>query len=175
VNRIEQKLELLKEMLKNPKHLVNTMEVPFYIFNYDIEDEFIVRYHMKKIVNSLSFKVDIADLFEIFIKILKDVDYLSYLFGREKEEIFENILSFIPDVPDKIIEIAKDADMLFITGISEAYPFLRVYDILNDIEGHLNIPVIVFYPGTFNGVNFWLFGKIEDGVYYRANSITDEQ
>ena len=175
MDRIEKRLELLKEILKNPDVLVSTMEVPFYVFDYDVEDEPVVEYHLERIVAVLPFEVCKAHIFHILVEVLKEAEYISYLFGRGRSEVLENILSFVSDVRDRILKSSNNADIVFITGVGEGYPFLRVSNILNDLEGHLNVPVVVFYPGTFDGVKFLLFRRLEDGVYYRAKPIIERE
>ena len=43
------------------------------------------------------------------------------------------------------------------------------HKILDNIQ-HIfaDIPVLMLYPGTFNGQDLGLFGKFLDGHYYRA-------
>ena len=59
--------------------------------------------------------------------------------------------------------------MLVITGVGEVYPFMRVHNVLDNIQ-HLfeNTPVVVMSPGRFDGQTLSLFGKLTDGNYYRA-------
>ena len=66
-------------------------------------------------------------------------------------------------------ETNKPGDVLLITGVGEVYPFMRVHNILDNIQ-HLfeDAPIVVAYPGRFNGQTLSLFGKLTDGSYYRA-------
>lgn len=60
-------------------------------------------------------------------------------------------------------------DVLIITGVGEVYPFMRVHNILNNMQSSFrDVPVVVAYPGTFDGGSLSLFGKLKDGNYYRA-------
>ena len=54
-------------------------------------------------------------------------------------------------------------------GVGKVYPFMRSHKILDNIQ-HIfaDIPVLMLYPGTFNGQDLGLFGKFLDGHYYRA-------
>ena len=60
-------------------------------------------------------------------------------------------------------------DILLISGIGKVYPFMRSHKILDNIQ-HIfaDIPVLMLYPGTFDGQDLGLFGKFLDGHYYRA-------
>ena len=64
--------------------------------------------------------------------------------------------------------------MILITGVGEAYPFIRVHAVLDAIQPDItdNIPIVVMYPGSFNGRELKLFNKLKPDGYYRAfNSI----
>ena len=75
-----EKLNLIEERIKSPdfiKTLGLGNEIPFYIFDYNPQDEFQVREHIKmlkqKINNSNDdFKIKEIDLFEILIDCLKE-------------------------------------------------------------------------------------------------------
>ena len=60
-------------------------------------------------------------------------------------------------------------DVLLISGVGKVYPFMRSHKILDNIQ-HIfaDIPVLMLYPGTFDGQDLGLFGKFLDGHYYRA-------
>ena len=60
-------------------------------------------------------------------------------------------------------------DVLFLTGVGKIFPFMRSHKMLDSMQ-HLfeDIPIVMFYPGSFNGQDLGLFGKFLDGHYYRA-------
>ena len=60
-------------------------------------------------------------------------------------------------------------DVLFLTGAGKIFPFMRSHKMLDSMQ-HLfeDIPIVMFYPGSFNGQDLGLFGKFLDGHYYRA-------
>jgi hypothetical protein len=63
----------------------------------------------------------------------------------------------------------QHGDVLFLTGIGKVFPFMRSHIMLNIMqETFADIPIVVFYPGTFNGQELTLFDKFHDGNYYRA-------
>lgn len=66
-------------------------------------------------------------------------------------------------------ESHQSGDVLVISGVGDVYPFMRVHKILDNIQ-HIfsDIPILVLYPGTFNGQELSLFGEFQDGNYYRA-------
>lgn len=76
--------------------------------------------------------------------------------------------------PEAFVELMQyeshqHGDILLITGVGKVYPFMRSHNILDNIQ-HLfsDIPVVMLYPGKFNGQELSLFGELQDGNYYRA-------
>ena len=62
-------------------------------------------------------------------------------------------------------------DVILITGVGEAFPFIRVHALLEAMQPHFNdIPILVMYPGTFDGRSVKLFDKLTPNPYYRAFS-----
>jgi hypothetical protein len=67
-------------------------------------------------------------------------------------------------------------DVLFLTGVGKAYPFMRSHKMLDSMQqAFADVPIVMFYPGTFNGQDLNLFkseGKqsagFMDAHYYRA-------
>ena len=58
---------------------------------------------------------------------------------------------------------------VFETGIGKIHPFMRSHKMLDSMQ-HLfeDIPIVMFYPGTFNGQTLNLFDEFKEGNYYRA-------
>ena len=86
-----------------------------------------------------------------------------------------------PNGPEKYLEFIhgsfierygepkRGRDVLIITGVGKIYPFMRAHIILESIQPVFSdIPVVLFYPGTYDGQQLKLFGTIADGNYYRA-------
>ena len=76
--------------------------------------------------------------------------------------------------PEAFVEKMKyepheHGDILLITGVGKVYPFMRSHNILDNIQ-HIfsDIPVVMLYPGAYNGQELSLFAEFEDGNYYRA-------
>ena len=76
--------------------------------------------------------------------------------------------------PEALLEYMKyepheKGDVLVLTGIGKIYPFMRSHKMLDSMQ-HLfeDIPIVMFYPGSFNGQDLGLFGRFLDGHYYRA-------
>ena len=180
LQKIEEKIRD-KEFRKN-KGLGN--EVGYYIFDYSPKMELVVRNHiefLKKRINSSDYKFKIVefDLYEIVISILENKNYLEKCFEFEKkkgkEYMFEAIIKLLRMtsndnlIVNYIMENTPDNSVVFITGVGKCYPFVRSHNVLNNLNQVLDkVPVVMFYPGEYTGLELNLFGTIKDDNYYRA-------
>jgi hypothetical protein len=164
-------------------------EIGFYIFDYDPEDELLVRDHitfLKQKVNNDHSGIHIRefDLFEIIVEALEQKGYLEKVFAMELEKGTEAILTPIKKslrltqnndlVVDYIRSRIKDNDIVFITGVGKAWPIIRSHTVLNNLHAVVdNVPLIMFYPGTYSGQDLHLFDEITDQNYYRAFTLVE--
>ena len=66
-------------------------------------------------------------------------------------------------------EVTDQNQIVIITGIGKCYGIVRGHTILNNLHSIItNNPLIMFYPGSYNGQSFKLFNKLENDNYYRA-------
>ena len=66
-------------------------------------------------------------------------------------------------------------DVLMLTGVGNAFPFMRVHTLLEALQPYFSdIPILVMYPGSFDGHYLRLFDRLEPNDYYRAFSIIAE-
>lgn len=107
---------------------------------------------------------------------LEDKRILQSVDGLEKKKGKEYLLKQLKKIatPEALIKYMKYepheyGDVLFLTGVGKSYPFMRSHKMLEIIQSVFNdIPIVMFYPGSFNGQDLGLFGKFLDGHYYRA-------
>jgi hypothetical protein len=58
---------------------------------------------------------------------------------------------------------------VLVSGVGCVYPILRAHSLLNNLHAVMGqTPLVVFYPGRYDGQSLRLFGKITTGNYYRA-------
>ena len=63
----------------------------------------------------------------------------------------------------------KRGDILLLTGVGDVFPFMRVHSLLEALQPHFSdIPILVMYPGEFDGHYLKLFGRLNPNDYYRA-------
>lgn len=64
---------------------------------------------------------------------------------------------------------AADQDVIFLHGVGSVWPVLRAHKLLNKLHALLgHKPVVLFYPGEYNGQTLTLFNRITSNNYYRA-------
>ena len=161
--------------LKN-KGLSN--EVGIHVFCYDPSDELIVTAYFEKLKNKedSSFNLIECDLYKIFLSLCEEKRILKNVPTTEERKGKDFLISQLQKIasPEAFVEKMKYephkyGDILLITGVGKVYPFMRSHKILDNIQ-HIfsNIPVLMLYPGKFNGQDLELFGSFLDGHYYRA-------
>lgn len=189
---LDERLDKAEEMIckssfRENKGLGN--EVGYYIFDYPAEQELYVRerieYIRKKNESSDDdYSVVVFDLYDIIINILKKKGYLEKCFEFEKSKGFERITKSVSSMlritsSDSLIvkhieDNTPEKAVVFITGIGKCYPILRSHTVLNNLHQVIdNVPVVLFYPGNYNGQELVLFGEIKDDNYYRAFKLVD--
>lgn len=159
-------------------------EIGFHIFDYDQADEMIVREHVKFLkqkLNTENSKIQIKefDLYELMLEILENKNYLSKVFDMEKKKGTEHILKAINKTlrltqrNDLMVAHIKDRvaknDIVFLTGVGKAWPIIRSHTVLNTLHAAMDhVPLVMFFPGVYDGLELRLFSEIKDENYYRA-------
>lgn len=174
-------LDKVKSILSDEKFLQNkglSNEVGIHVLCYQPEEEMIVNSFFEKLKteNDMIFHIVECNLYQIFLSICEDKHILKAIPSMEEKKGKDFLLNQLQKIasPEVFVEKMKYAphncnDVLLISGVAEVYPFMRVHKILNNIQ-HIfaDIPVLVLYPGIFNGQVLSLFGEMADGNYYRA-------
>ena len=179
---IKERLDKLKERFKDEKFQSNkglSNQLGIYIFDYDPKDEMIVRSFLNQIKNDSFFNAIEHDLYDIMLEVLNErkiADRIPILEERSGKEVVEKqIKSVLP--PNKYIEKMKydnhkKGDILIIFGVGKVYPFTRVHTLIENIgEDFGDIPVVIFYPGKYDGRTLTLFNKFFDDNHYRSFTI----
>lgn len=160
-------------------------EISFYIFDYEPEHELAVRDYIPHIKKEFSLegsnrRIIEIDLYKTMMEIAKEKKIFDRIFQIEekqgKDVLFKAMVNFAkPEVfLQKIKEKVIDYNVVFITGVGKVYPFVRSHNILNNLQEVLDkIPVIMFFPGTYDGLSLRLFNRMTDDNYYRAFRLVD--
>ncbi len=189
---LDERLTRAEATIKKPAFRQNKglgNEVGYYIFDYPPQQEMTVRqwveYIRKKHENRPNgFRVLVFDLYSIVIDILKDKGYLEKCYEMEEKRGLERVTKAVGNTlritasDSLIVNYIKDRtepdSVLFLTGIGKCYPLLRSHTVLNNLHQVIDtVPVVMFYPGKYDGQELMLFGEIKDDNYYRAFKLVD--
>ena len=170
-----------REFLEN-KGVAN--EVRYYVFAYEACDEQIMRQKIRDLITQNNpetdgFQIVEYDIYKLILSILEERGYVDKCIRFEKEKgrdylynAISKLLRLTTDnnlIVNRIMENTPENSVVFLTGIGKVYPFVRAHNVLNNLHQVFDkVPVIMFYPGNWNGQSLSLFGTISDGNYYRA-------
>lgn len=159
-------------------------EVRYYVFDYEPCDELIIREKIKALKKQNNpeadgFQIVEFDLYDMIIEILEEKGYLDKCIKFEEQKGMEYLYTAVTKmlrltnddnlIVNRIVENTPNNAVVFLTGVGKVFPFVRSHNVMNNLHQVLdNVPVVMFYPGTWNGQSLSLFGTITDGNYYRA-------
>lgn len=181
MEEIMSRLNQIASRLSEESFLTNkglSNEVGIHVFCYDPKDELTVGAYFERLKKQtdLPFRLVECDLYKIFLQICEEKRILKSIPNMEERRGKAYLSEQLQKVatPEAFVEKMKyephqKGDVLLISGVGRVYPFMRSHKILDNIQ-HIfsDIPVLMLYPGTFNGQDLGLFGKFLDGHYYRA-------
>jgi hypothetical protein len=178
---IKQELDRIKGRISDPAFLANkglSNEVGIHVFKYGAKDELTVRNYIERFINAPSdcYRVIERDMFKIFLDILTEEGFIDTLVDYEEENGRDELLEeaqTIASPKDYIVRMRYEphepGDVLFLTGAGKVFPFMRSHILLEMMQKEFHdIPIVLFYPGNYNGQNLILFDMFHDGNYYRA-------
>lgn len=164
-------------------------EIGFYIFDYDPEYELLVRdrveFIKEKAKGAYGLNIVEFDLYEIMLELLDSKGYLKKNFMMEEKKGSEQVFTATKKalrltldndlLVQYISERLDDADIVFLTGIGKAWPIIRSHTVLNNLHRIVEKqPLIMFFPGTYDGGSLMLFNYLKDDNYYRAFGLIDK-
>lgn len=186
MDKLTERLDKLRILIQDQdfidgKGLSN--EVNIRIFHYPPEDEMIVRHFVEQqLMQNLNIRKRImaCNLYELFIDICKDMDILDSIPEMEDEDgsayTLDQLHSAIGE--DEFITKLRDKtqnssyDVILLTGVGDVFPFMRVHKLLEAMQPYFSDkPILVLYPGTFDGSSLKLFNRLSPNSYYRAFSV----
>lgn len=184
MSKLKERLDKLRDLIQERDFLEGkglSNEVNIRLFCYDPKDEVIVRHFIDQIMadKSLSCNLIEHNLFEIFLSICQDKRVLDTIQAMEIKKGKDFIKKQLSRMANNMAYVEKmkktdhkEGDVILITGVGDVFPFMRVHDILNAIQPEFSdIPILVFYPGTYDGRDVRLFNRLKKNSYYRAFNV----
>lgn len=184
MNDLKARLDNLRTLIQDPDFLDGkglSNEVNIRIFCYDAKEEMTVQHFLRQISTdqSITCRLIECNLYKIFLSICDDLDITDAIPEMEEadgaEFLLEQLHSAIGE--DEYIEKIQYSphergDVLLITGVGDAFPFMRVHALLEALQPYFSdIPILVMYPGEFDGHQLKLFNRLQSSDYYRAFNV----
>ena len=158
-------------------------EIGFWIFDYPPEDEMTVRGFLQDVIlpaldkHQPPLKVASVNLFDLVIGLLDERKLLDKAIEMQRTQGDAKTLESLRRVlkEDKLAErlVAQhdiaELDLLILWNVGAVYPMLRTHTLLSALHAHMkDTPLVMFYPGKYDGYSLRLFSRLKDDHYYRA-------
>ena len=97
----------------------------------------------------------------------------EYVFNATKKTLRLTLKNDM--IVEYIVDRVEPNDIVFITGVGKAWPIIRSHTVLNNLHKAIDqVPVVMFFPGEYDGLELVLFDEIKDDNYYRAFQLVDK-
>lgn len=158
-------------------------EIGYYIFEYDAAHEPTVRAYLPTLMEHLpkrtpGLRVVHVNLLELVVTHLRDRNLLdkSLQLGRDKGDakLQKALAGFLNEskLTPTFTKAAQpdNHDLILVSGVGSVFPLLRAHTLLNNLHKHTgDTPLVLFYPGKYDGQTVRLFGQSTlSKNYYRA-------
>lgn len=161
-------------------------ELPFFIHSFPVSNQALVDTNIQSLIKRLNLEgIDILEihLYQLCIDILKKENLFEQILMQETKLPKQRLLKVlsgplnidsvvIPEIHKRLAE--STAKIIFLTGIGAAFPIIRSHTILNNLQTLVgDLPLVMFFPGTYNNQSLTLFDRLKDDNYYRAHNLND--
>ena len=180
------KFRELESLLVNSRHtLALHAGVPFVLLIYDPQQERLCREeqsHLGDKLQDAGLTVHEIPVQTFIFDHYAQIGLLDRIFEKEQTspgDVYRDLAkNYRPALVRHIIAQAEELEsqdaVLFLTQTAHLYPFVRVSNLLEDLENHVKLPFIVLYPGEeLDGELRFLCLENADGPHskYRARRI----
>lgn len=177
---LKERLDSFKKMMQERDFLEGkglSNEVNIRIFCYEPKEEMVVRHFLKQLnKESLDCNLIHFDLYNVFLDILEDKRILSRVPALEERKGKQYIRKqFEKSYDSKTFALKMQydehqlGDVILLSGVGKVFPFMRIHSLLEAMQPLFNdVPIVVLYPGDFDGHYVKLFNKLKPNEYYRA-------
>ncbi len=158
-------------------------EIGFWVFDYPPERELEMRAFTTEVIEPALAKSHppirfaTVNVFDLAIVLLEERGLLDKAFEMQKNQGNDKALESLRRVlkEDKLAErlVAQidlvNLDLVILTGVGSAYPILRTHTLLSALHPLMkDTPLLMLYPGRYDGYSFRLFNNLAEDHYYRA-------
>ena len=164
-------------------------EIGFWIFDYPPEREMDVRDFLNGTVlpalskNVPTIRAATVNLLTLVSELLEERNLLEKALEMQLDKGDESALAALRSVlkEDKLAQKIADQfdipnlDLLILTGVGSVYPMLRTHTLLSALHPIMGkTPLLMFFPGKYDGHSLRLFNTLAEDHYYRAFRLVPE-
>lgn len=164
-------------------------EIGFWIFDYPPDREMDVRGFLSDTVvpalgkQSPAIRCAVVDLLALVTELLEERKLLDKAIAMQQAKGNDGALAALRSVlkEDKLAQkIASQhdipaLDLLVLTGVGAVYPMLRTHTLLSALHPIMgDTPLLMFFPGRYDGHSLRLFNTLAEDHYYRAFRLVPE-
>ena len=199
LRRLNSRLDLILPRITDPGFLSSEgigNEIACYIFDYPAAHELRVREHLDLMQKCLAshhreLKVLHLNLLDVVIAYLQRRGLLDKTISMQASKSDAALLKALrgPLAAEKLRDFIAaehrptDADLMLLSGVGSVWPMLRAHSLLNSLHTVMgDTPLVMFYPGSFDGTTLRLFGRISNDTakpgknhYYRAFALIPDK
>jgi hypothetical protein len=184
-DQLRARLNQVAEKITRPDFLAGQglgNELGFWIFDYAPEHELQVRAYLNFLPSLMArqhpdLKMAQVNLLDVLKDYLTERGFLDKAIAMQKSKGDAALLKALrgPLHMDKFApylirhSLSHDPDIVLLTGVGSLWPMVRAHSLLNALHGPLgHKPLVLFYPGRYDGQTMSLFKQIKSNNYYRA-------
>lgn len=157
-------------------------EIAFYIFDYPPDQELKVRGYLRTLLDHIpkhrpGLRVRHVNLFEFVLDYLTKRGLLDKAVQMQRQKGDDALKKALagPLHESKLGGVFAEAvrpsehDLVVVSGVGSVWPLLRSHALLSNLHSVMGrTPLVLFYPGRYDGQSLRLFGKLKNNNYYRA-------
>jgi len=182
---LQDRLNQIPDKILSPEFLAGQglgNEIGFWIFDYPPEDELQVREYLGFLQALLArqhaeLKADHVNLLAVLRDYLAERRFIGKAITMQQTKGDRALMKALagPLHMDKFAPfllqhaLSPDQDLILVSGVGGVWPVMRAHSLLNKLHALLgHKPLVLFYPGRYDGQSLTLFNQISSNNYYRA-------
>lgn len=180
MSSLAQRIELLEEDLNaDPPRISAYHDLPFAIFRYDPEQEWLLRREARLMATRLEEsgrRVSILPMSLFLWKAINESEGIEPVVALEKERGFvaaqEQVTTYLSDgdwrplarlVAERLEQLAGVANVAFLTRAAAMAPGIyHMSKLLDEMQRRTRVTTILFYPGSIEGTTGLRFMALKD-------------
>lgn len=183
--RLKEKLEPVLE-LPDPREKISSYhDMPYAIFRYDPEDEFLLRSQVSLLETRLEQKgkrirrISLAQCLDAAMRLQRP---LSEWFEVERQlgtdTLVETVHAVLSEGDSALVTLVASQlppegdgdplrDIVFILRTGALFPVYRTFSLLEQLKGRVDVPTVLFYPGSELDGGLSFMGVLQPEHNYR--------